>query len=247
MTNHYIPVANFASQPPLSSSGKAWQLHFGKGSANRTVWIPVSHSSFDNGVLSIAEWLLSKDIGHVIKAGYELKDGQLVIVPPSNVSIVPRTATPAATLQDSTGLPAVASYTPYVPFKFQPAIIKKGFFTVVDPDTGEWRTFRIKTSPRGQQHTVIGMLTGSNNISDYTWFAFISGGDLKFFGKNHFDRTKMQNRFEVIKGDPTAAGKAYALESKRCCRCSKELTTPASITNPRGLGPVCDQMLNPFV
>ena len=239
MTNEYTTIADTFTSAPKTTE-RAVALNFVKGSARRTVWIPKSHSHFDGSKLEVANWLLTKDLGAVIKGGYKLADANLLIVNPNDVSIVPRVSTPAETLQTSEGLPVQVG-----PQTFEEPIIKKGFFTVVNED-GSHRTFRIKTSPRGRKATVIGMLTGSNNVSDYTYFAYVNGGSLRFFFANRFNQTAMQGYWEVIKGDPTAAGRRYALESTRCCRCNAPLTTPESINNPRGLGPVCDQMPHAF-
>ena len=217
-----IAVATLNTRPALSASGKAVRLTFEKpvGATlhTRTIWLPVSHSSFDGTTLAVAEWLLSKDLGSVIDNGYTLRGG----------TILPREViAPAAPVSQGLGL--------------QPAIIRKGFFTVEKGD-GTHRTFRIKTSPRSGK-TVIGVMTGSSNLA-YEWFAYVSGGELRFFGRNVFNVDEMRANFDTIKGDPTTAGLRYARESMNCMRCNKLLTTPTSLNI--GLGPVCDKLANPF-
>jgi len=237
MNNTYTTIADSFTEAPRTTE-RAVALNFEKGSARRTVWIPKSHSHFDGAKLEVANWLLDKDLGAVIKGGYKLANANLLIIPSNDVSIVPR-STPAQTLQTAEGLPIETNTI------FEEAIIKKGFFTVVNVD-GSHRTFRVKTNPRGNKRTVIGLLVGPNNTSNYVYFAYVNGSNLQFFGRNPYNRETMTNFWEVIKQDPTAYGRKYALESKQCCRCNKELTTPESINNPRGLGPICDQMPNAF-
>ena len=51
------------------------------------------------------------------------------------------------------------------------------------------------------------------------------------------DFERIKTALEGLDKDPVAAGKVYALESRRCFRCDRELTDPESIGN--GIGPDC--------
>jgi hypothetical protein len=231
-----LPVASFATKPEITPSGKAYAMYARKGGAGRKFWIPLSQSKFEDGILYVADWLMApnKDIPLLISAGFQI-DGALPL---------PTMPLPAATA------PAEIVPLPPQPAAFE-AIIQKGFFTV-EGDGERHMTFRIKTSPRTGK-TVIGLLQGRNNMSDYAWFAYIEGAQLRYFRNPQMngnvvalrvDRATIENAWQVIKGDPTAAGKRFARESRQCMRCGKELTTPESLNI--GLGPVCDGRERPF-
>ena len=88
----------------------------------------------------------------------------------------------------------------------------------------------------GKTEQVCKFLSGSDNDSDYTGFAFLRGSTLQMWSRFK-DNTRLARAMEVILGDPDASGEAYAIESNRCFRCNRTLTVPSSIH--RGLGPEC--------
>jgi hypothetical protein len=88
----------------------------------------------------------------------------------------------------------------------------------------------------GKTEQVCKFLSGSDNDSDYTGFAFLRGSTVQIWSRFK-DNTKLARAMEIILGDPDASGEAYAVESNRCFRCNRTLTVPSSIH--RGLGPEC--------
>ena len=88
----------------------------------------------------------------------------------------------------------------------------------------------------GKTEQVCKFLSGSDNDSDYTGFAFLRGSTVQMWSRFK-DNTKLARAMEVILGDPDASGEMYAIESNRCFRCNRTLTVPSSIH--RGLGPEC--------
>ena len=88
----------------------------------------------------------------------------------------------------------------------------------------------------GKTEQVCKYLSGSDNDSDYTGFAFLRGTTVQMWSRFK-DNTRLARAMELILGDPDASGEAYAIESNRCFRCNRTLTVPSSIH--RGLGPEC--------
>jgi hypothetical protein len=116
-----------------------------------------------------------------------------------------------------------------------------GTITCTNPASGESRTFRIRTQPDDSSFApgkrVLSLLTGPDNTSDYTGFAFVEGNRVQVW------RSKLGTKFE-----------AYARFIERldyhrdhhgievywaalCRRCNRQLTTVDSIRS--GIGPTC--------
>lgn len=109
---------------------------------------------------------------------------------------------------------------------------------------GRYRTIRIRTQPLdwdfapGKQ--IVSFLSGPDNGSDYTRCAVMEpDARLTFFGKFRGTQTEREIReaVDIILGDDTAAMEEYAMRTKKCARCNRDLTVPASLH--RGLGPEC--------
>lgn len=189
------------------------------------VWIPLSQSRIENGILLVAEWLLEprrEGIGSMLKAGYKCLVGQAIKVEEAP-SVAPAFDRPA----------------------FKSAVINKGFFTV-EEEGEKHRTFRFKTNAKGQ--TIIGLMIGQNNITDYAWFGFVDGETIRFWKNARsgwpqvtvtlpISHEAINECFEAIKGNVEGAGLRYATYYKHCSRCNKVLTTPESLE--RGLGAEC--------
>lgn len=124
------------------------------------------------------------------------------------------------------------------------AVIKPGIYTVVR-DNGDRRTFRVRSAewakdlPAGS--LVLEFLSGPENTSDYTGFGFIVKGKLRMWNKFRSSTSPLSEFAQFLLGASPEQldgfGEAYALESGRCYRCNRLLTTPQSIQ--RGLGPHC--------
>lgn len=127
--------------------------------------------------------------------------------------------------------------------------IPNGTYTVVFSGTefledNVRRTIRLRSAdwatdlPAGSQ--VAEFLSGSDNETDFTGFAFVVKGRPRVW-KRYRDDSKVRAALDfLLEGGLDKAresGYTYALASSRCFRCGHKLTVPASIH--RGLGPVC--------
>lgn len=124
----------------------------------------------------------------------------------------------------------------------------KAIFTVKSTKTGKHFTYKVsepKTPKGNKQVHFISLLTGSDNESDYQYFATI-------FDKKAY----MHGRRSRIGADaPGVVAFKYTLEhllqgdldtrvqifhEGRCCKCGRKLTHPESIES--GIGPECSKM-----
>lgn len=120
-----------------------------------------------------------------------------------------------------------------------------GCITISNPATGQHRTFRIRRQPDNAQFApgqrVVSLLTGPDNESDYQGFGFVTAaGHICLWKKQRDSKTYLafRNMLEDPRRYEDSHGLEYATE-KRCCRCFRKLTDPASIT--AGMGPECRQ------
>lgn len=222
-----IPVISLSENLTTSDSGKAWRLLMSSPKSERVsvVWIPVSQSQVKDGILYVAEWLLTSpnsDLSRLVSRGFQVLQGTLIDQKVSTVapmdSVLPKTS----------------------------GAVAKGFFTV--QGDGQHRTFRFKTSKAGK--TAIGLMTGSNNLTDYVWFGYLDDTTIKYW-KNprdkYFSIAKLPIGQEIISecinailGNADEAGLRYAKEYKNCSRCGRVLTNPESLAI--GLGAECAGM-----
>lgn len=116
-----------------------------------------------------------------------------------------------------------------------------GFITMHNRETGGHRTLRIRTQPEDSGFApgerVIGLLTGSDNESDYRNFGFVKQDGRVIVWKRHrgtvFETyARMIERPEIFE----AKGVEYLFDT-RCRRCNRTLTEPTSVTS--GIGPIC--------
>lgn len=117
-----------------------------------------------------------------------------------------------------------------------------GMITMRNPQTGNHRTIRIKTQAQDAKFKpgarIIGLLTGSDNESDYTNF-----GEVNPDGSIHVWYKKRGTVFEryadmITRADHWEQNKGIEyLFDTRCRRCNLRLTTPESVLN--GIGPTC--------
>ena len=84
---------------------------------------------------------------------------------------------------------------------------------------------------------ILGYLAGPDNGRDYTSFGHVRDDGSVSIWKKHQGNETLREAVKVLLGDPKAASKAYARESKHCGVCNRELTNPESIE--AGIGPVC--------
>lgn len=119
-------------------------------------------------------------------------------------------------------------------------------FTVANP-AGEYYTFRVVKAEGEKPLWFIGLLTGPDNGSDYTYLGILtSDGQVRLTKKSHYtEETKPVRVIRWLIGlldnnRPLPDG--YTLRHEgRCGRCGRRLTTPTSIA--QGYGPECVTML----
>ena len=123
-----------------------------------------------------------------------------------------------------------------------------GRLTIYNPQTGNHRTFSIRTQPDDSKFApgkrVLALLSGPDNENDYQSFAFVEDdGSVRLFRSKQDDSLwakyadMVANPLKYING----ASKAEYLFEGRCRRCNRVLTTPWSIK--AGLGEVCAKKL----
>lgn len=125
--------------------------------------------------------------------------------------------------------------------------IHTGFYTV-QLDDSLHLTLRIEDASKewNTNAYVVGVLTGTDNTSDYTNFAFLyKSGRIQMWKKfsTGYDNWKDALQFLVL-GDVSERakmGKMFAVQSGRCWRCGRLLTTLDSVAD--GIGPVCKKAL----
>jgi len=117
-----------------------------------------------------------------------------------------------------------------------------GKITISNPETGNHRTFRIKTQKDDARFApgerIIGLLNGLDNESDYLSFGFVKPDGRIIVWRKHqgtvFERYARMLQHLEYECDKFGL---VAQWSATCRKCNRELTTPESIES--GIGPVC--------
>jgi hypothetical protein len=126
------------------------------------------------------------------------------------------------------------------PVVVAPSPILKGYYTVIR-ESGEHRTYRVRTMPKDSVFapgkTVVDLLTGSDNVNNYTGVGFADSRGLYVWRKWFSQGDNLKKDWSAIVGDQMGAGKRYAVESTRCYICGRVLTHPESVAS--GIGPEC--------
>ncbi len=125
--------------------------------------------------------------------------------------------------------------------------IQDGYYTVAHGTSH--KTFRLKTQPAdadfAPNKTVIGYLAGAGNESSYVSFAFVIDGRVIPWQRFQSGYEEIIQSARYLVSGPSEshekAGKMYAMQSGKCYRCNRLLTSPESIA--AGLGPVCAKVL----
>jgi hypothetical protein len=127
-----------------------------------------------------------------------------------------------------------------------PPKIFNGFYTIKSRVTGEHRTFRILTQPKDADFApgrrVLGLLTGPDNDSDYTGFAFVDDEGIHVWASKKSEglwETYAQMIWDLsLDGALSRWAKNYEfMTDGRCLICNRHLTNPESVKT--GIGPVC--------
>lgn len=134
------------------------------------------------------------------------------------------------------------------------AFTHNGKFTLRNRETGEHRTFSVKTQAADARFApgerVVALLTGSDNENDYTGFGFMKDdGIVVWKSKRQADGSKgaydwyAEMLFTlVVDGGFSPFAEKYELMEETVCRvCNRTLTTPESIQS--GIGPICASKL----
>lgn len=115
-------------------------------------------------------------------------------------------------------------------------------FTIRNPDTGGWFTFRVREGKGENGPRFVSVLTGPDNTSDFAYLGCIFEGD----------RFVVTRKSRIAPDAPSAkafrwlharlaAGRALGpvefFHEGRCARCGRALTVPESIET--GFGPEC--------
>lgn len=121
-------------------------------------------------------------------------------------------------------------------------VIPDGVYTVVF-EGGDYRTLQVETQEADADFApgerIISYLSGPDNTSSYTGFAFLkSDGRVIVWKRFRSDEhSALIEAARVLVADPRAASAAYGIASKHCGICGRPLSTPASLD--RGIGPKC--------
>ena len=114
----------------------------------------------------------------------------------------------------------------------------KAIFTIRNPKTGASFTYRVK-QPKDCSKWFVGVLTGPDNTSNYSYIGFLNEGKQFVYGR----------KSRITEGAPSVLafkwfmsnlGNLKGVEcfhSGRCARCGRVLTVVESVTS--GLGPEC--------
>lgn len=128
-----------------------------------------------------------------------------------------------------------------------PPILFNGKITLRNRETGEHRTFRIRTQKEDAKFApgkrIIALLSGPDNCNDYQGFGFVDDSGITVWTKKRGDgeRSKFQWFAIMLWGTATEQGgwdaKYEIMVEKKCLRCNRTLTEPESII--QGIGPIC--------
>jgi hypothetical protein len=127
------------------------------------------------------------------------------------------------------------------------ALAGNATFTVLNPDTGNRYTFKVKrkdvgTEAEPKELFFVGLLSGPDNDADYSFLGTIFDAEKFVHGRKSRVGTDAPSAraftwlWSRLAADTDFAPAEFWHEG-RCGRCGRKLTVPASIE--RGLGPVC--------
>lgn len=125
-----------------------------------------------------------------------------------------------------------------------------GKITFRNVETGDHRTFQLRRQPTDADFapgkTVLSLLTGSDNTSDYTGFAFVSEKNGVSVWRSKRTSAHFRYYANMVAGflfDENAEqlqvqDRVYSIHAeRRCAVCGRTLTTPES--TELGIGPIC--------
>lgn len=122
--------------------------------------------------------------------------------------------------------------------------IFNGSHTIRNRQTGEHRTFRVRTVLKGdlKGERILSLLVGPDNTSNYKPFAFVKDDGRiivwrKYRETGHWNAYAYMVNKIVIERDAEWTAKYEHMLEGRCCRCNRLLTHPESLET--GIGPEC--------
>lgn len=129
-----------------------------------------------------------------------------------------------------------------------------GRYTIESKQTGEHRTFWVRTQPADAEFApgkrVVALLTGSQNDDPacYTNFGFVEESGIRIFpsklmagGPKWIQYADLLWTLALDGAFSHWADRGFTiLMEGACCRCNRPLTTPASIK--AGIGPICREL-----
>ena len=147
-----------------------------------------------------------------------------------------------------------------VDLALNPALVTamtNGTFTILNPRTGEHRTFKVKTPREGSNFhgkKIVSLLTGADNENAYTGFGFIEtlgeGIVIKLWRKH--EGTTFEKHAKLLTNIINLGAESWFVKvaglqvksSGACAICGRKLTEPTSID--RGIGPECFEKMGGF-
>ena len=118
----------------------------------------------------------------------------------------------------------------------------KAIFTISSNKSGKRFTYKIIANAKDENKFFVYLLTGSNNLSDYSYLGMINRGLLNVYPTNASRISTNSPSFKAVdwmfksfKENKNSSFKVFHMG--KCGKCSRPLTDPESIK--RGLGPVC--------
>jgi hypothetical protein len=118
-------------------------------------------------------------------------------------------------------------------------MIQNGTYTIENTETGDYRTFKIKTVLDGdlEGKRIVSLLTGSDNQNDYKGFAFLFDHGIVVWKKYRGTNFEHLARMLWAALNDALPERYDILHEGTCIRCNRPLTCPESIRT--GIGPVC--------
>lgn len=125
-------------------------------------------------------------------------------------------------------------------------VVPDGYYTVIINAAGDYRTLKVSTADTDRFDRVapgtqiVSVLSGGNNESDYTGFAFLAG-DRYTMWRRHANARDLGYAIALLVKGFEAAAAEYVKRSGACFVCGRTLTTPASLA--AGIGPICAERI----
>lgn len=124
-----------------------------------------------------------------------------------------------------------------------------GKFTILNPATGNWRTFQIRKQKENAKFApgqkIISILVGPNNERDFQNFGFVFAKngktEISVWGRHRGTGVEKLAHFIGYLANGGKSEVSIYFEG-RCCFCNRTLTTPTSVQ--MGYGKICAENHN---